>query len=842
MNVRRIAQVSGAFAAAAVLASATLAQDLRQDLAKFVETPAVSGYEQDLAKEIRLRLAKFKPQIDTLGDVVVTIGSGTPNRVIATPMDEAGYIVSGVTPDGYIRVQRLPQTAPNPVFDTLHAAQPISVRTRAGKIVPGVVDGLSTHLQGGRINPPAANNLDDVYVDIGASSAADVRAAGVEVLDPLFIDRHLYEMAYGRMTAPAIGDRFGCAALAEMLLHTDVSKVKGTLTVAFLAQQQTGTRGIRRILTQHQSAQPIDEMIYVGRLLSRRAPAGGRGGGRGGRGQGGAAEAGAAPAQSGAQGGAEGQPAAPALQLIEPKLPDGSGVLIGTATTGTKLAGFAGEIAELAAQNHITAAEDYSAPLIPAPNPNTVQVNPIVLPQRFAHIGIATRYPITPGEVIDGDDLIALTRLLEAYASGSAVTEAATGEHIPGPIARPAMPATPKVAPASTEVIARLTEAYGVSRHEKDVHDTVQALLPSWAKTQTDDSGNIWLHIGSGTKDSKTQHIAVVAHMDEIGYDVCRVDDDGRLGLISRGGGTTYFFSGHAVLVHTPNGDRPGVIELPANWNQPDFKWPTAAAGAAAAAAGEGAAAGGEGGAGGEAETAAGGAARGGQGGGGRAARPCGAGTVWRVDVGARSAAEVAQLGITTSDWVTVPKKFHHLYGTRANNRSFDDRMGCAALIEAVWALGPQLPGRDVTFIWSTGEEIGLVGAGAAAKKMAADGHAPDFVFAIDTFVSSDSPIESKRFADAIVGKGFVVRAVDNSNITPREFSDRVVKIAAANNIPAQFGTTGGGNDGSMFVPFGSIDVGLGWPLRYSHSPGEVIDIRDLDALAHILEALSKSW
>ena len=189
-----------------------------------------------------------------------------------------------------------------------------------------------------------------------------------------------------------------------------------------------------------------------------------------------------------------------------------------------------------------------------------------------------------------------------------------------------------------------------------------------------------------------------------------------------------------------------------------------------------------------------------------------------------------------------MPKKFRKLAGTRANGRSFDDRVGCAALISAAWALGPQLAGRDVTFIWSTGEEIGLVGAGAAAKKLASDGHAPQFVFAIDTFVSADSPIESKRFGDAIVGHGFVVRAVDNSNVTPREFSDRVVQIAKSNQIPAQYGVTGGGNDGSMFVPFGTTDVGLGWPLRYSHSPGEVIDTRDLDALAHIVAALSKSW
>ena len=147
-----------------------------------------------------------------------------------------------------------------------------------------------------------------------------------------------------------------------------------------------------------------------------------------------------------------------------------------------------------------------------------------------------------------------------------------------------------------------------------------------------------------------------------------------------------------------------------------------------------------------------------------------------------------------------------------------------------------------MTFVFSTGEELGLLGAGAAAKKMAADGRAPDFVFAIDTFVSSDSPLESKRFADTEIGHGFVVRAVDNSNITPREYADRVVKLAKANNIPVQVGITGGGNDGSTFLPYGSIDVGLGWPLRYSHSPGEVIDTRDLDSLAHILAVLARNY
>ena len=86
------------------------------------------------------------------------------------------------------------------------------------------------------------------------------------------------------------------------------------------------------------------------------------------------------------------------------------------------------------------------------------------------------------------------------------------------------------------------------------------------------------------------------------------------------------------------------------------------------------------------------------------------------------------------------------------------------------------------------------------------------------------------------------MRAVDNSNITRRDYVDRVVRLARENKIPAQFGATGGGNDGSVFLRYGSVDVPLGWPLRYSHSPGEVIDTRDLDALARIVAVLAKYW
>jgi putative aminopeptidase FrvX len=335
-------------------------------------------------------------------------------------------------------------------------------------------------------------------------------------------------------------------------------------------------------------------------------------------------------------------------------------------------------------------------------------------------------------------------------------------------------------------------ETYGVSDHEARVRDTIARLLPPWAKPQIDNNGNVILHWGSAGKGPR---IAVVAHQDEIGYEVRSILPDGRLELEDKGGGLPPFFLGHAAFVHTPTGMRPGVMELPQGWEQPGFHWP-----------------------------------------------PESRNATYRMDVGASNAQQVAELGIKTGDFVTIPKKYRKLLASRANARSFDDRVGCTALVAAAWALGPQLGGRDVTFVWSTGEELGLVGAAAIAKSMAASGHAPDYVFAIDTFVSADSPLESTRFADAKAGQGFVIRAVDNSNVVPRKLVEKLVALARAQAIPVQYGVTGGGNDGAAFLRYGSTDVAVGWPLRYSHSPGEVVDTRDVDALARIVAAVARQW
>jgi len=345
------------------------------------------------------------------------------------------------------------------------------------------------------------------------------------------------------------------------------------------------------------------------------------------------------------------------------------------------------------------------------------------------------------------------------------------------------------------EPLRRLSEAYGASGHETAVREEVLRLLPSWAKTETDASGNLIFHLGSAKAGETPPHLVFVAHMDELGFQVKTIGDDGRLQVESLGGGQPQYYFGHPVLLHGEKFTRDALIELPAGWETPQFTWPSFRGEALA-----------------------------------------------RVDVGARNRAEAEALGIKPGDWITIEKHYRPLYGTRANSRSFDDRVGCTALVAAVWALGQSLPNRDVTFIWSTEEEVGLRGAAAAAERLNTAGRTPQTVFAIDTFVSSDSPLEGKRFADAPIGHGFVVRAVDNSNIVPRSLADRVVALARQHDIAVQYGVTGGGNDGSVFTRFGAVDVALGWPLRYSHSAAEVVDTRDVRALADIVTALAKEW
>ena len=799
--MRRFTRAIGSIALAGVLGSAAAAQGgAGPDLAALSRIPAVSGYEQALSAAIRHDLGALglHANTDNLDDVWVTVGSGSPHRLIVAAIDQPGYVVSEITPQGYLRVQRLPQTPPNAVFDTLSFAQPVWVQTPNGAL-DGAFAGLSIHLAPRRLDPPSMTHIDELYLDIGARSAAEARAAGADLLDPVALAQPPITVGEDDESGAGAGDRFGWEALLEVARNIGRARISGTTTVAFVTQQWLGGRGLSRLLTEL----PADEMIFVGRITPQAALAAG------------AASATGSARATGADETAVSGP--------------GSGVLVGGAGGHDSAGDLATTLQSLAGARGIPCRVVSAAP------PMTISVleNPPELPHRLAELGVPTLLPATPAETFARGDLRALTRLLEAYLREPALRMSAADD----PFDAARLPATPEPVAASekaaasasdptaasagdagaddavqgalldsqvTPTLKALTLAYGASGHEEGVRQAVLAQLPAWARrrTRADPAGNLVLSLGSRARGGHGPDLVFDAHMDEIGYQVTQIESDGRLRVKELGGFYGRYYLGHVALVHTSGGRTVGgVMELPDGWDHPDFKWPPALS---------------------------------------TLKQPA------YVYVGTRNAAQTAALGIHVGDYLTIPKAYRPLLGALVAVRSLDDRVGDTALVEAVRALGPDFahrwPGRRVTFVWTTGEEVGLDGAKAYANSMAKLGHAADVVFAIDTFVSSHSPLETQRFGDGVPGQGFVVRAVDNSNIDPPVYVARIIRMARQHNIPVQYGATGGGNDGAAYTRYGTVDVAMGWPMVYSHSPIETSSTRDVAGLSRMVVVLATEW
>jgi putative aminopeptidase FrvX len=309
-----------------------------------------------------------------------------------------------------------------------------------------------------------------------------------------------------------------------------------------------------------------------------------------------------------------------------------------------------------------------------------------------------------------------------------------------------------------------------------------------------DTAGNLVLSMGPNRDTT-----VVVAHMDEIGFVVTKIAADGTLSLRQRGTFFPFLWEGQTALLHLPNdkpGNRDGRLGCDAA-----REGPMRGVFLARDSSSE---------------------------------RNPASVSAWM----GRDSAQLVAAGVRVGSVLTSYKCSARLGDLRLTARSVDDRAGDTALLLALDEIVPSQLDHKVIFIWSVREEGGLEGAKAAAAVYGSSVHR---VHAVDTFVSSDSPLESRRFAYAPIGQGAVMRALDNSSVTPPDEIDRVLRIARSASIPLQAGVTNGGNDGSEFARYGALDVSLAWPLRYSHSPAEVIDLRDLRSLTRIVAAVAKA-
>lgn len=325
-----------------------------------------------------------------------------------------------------------------------------------------------------------------------------------------------------------------------------------------------------------------------------------------------------------------------------------------------------------------------------------------------------------------------------------------------------------------------LADLAAVSGHERPVREAVLAALPAWARerAQVDSAGNVVVAAGPDR-----DPVAFIAHMDEVGWEIERILPDGRVTLAARGGTVTPSWESVPALLHF---DEPGRAPLRGVFVPRDS---------------------------------------------GRIKLRSGLEAWFGMD-----SAGLVGRGVHPGMSLTAYKRTERLAGTRITARGTDDRAGSSALLAAIGAIDPARLGRRVYFVWSVQEEVGLDGARAFGNRI---GRTLTRVYSIDTFVSSDTPLESPHFAYAPLGGGAVLRGLDDASLVPRAERDRIVRVARAAGIPLQIGTTRGGTDGSSIAPWGPPNTGLSWPGRYSHGPAEVLDLKDVAALGRLIAALA---
>ena len=450
--------------------------------------------------------------------------------------------------------------------------------------------------------------------------------------------------------------------------------------------------------------------------------------------------------------------------------------------------GLAGVVARLGAVDQITLFDDGRATasdvMVAAARLGAQRKGGLARVVRTDSVRVVTplvRFPGSLVESIHADEARAL--LSRALRAGDAVENA--GAWVT-PVADTMRVRTPRIDAyeQAEKVFRSIADLPGVPGHEFRVRDAISALLPAWAKAVavTDTAGNLIVGVGP-ERDS----VAFIAHMDEVSFEVEGINADGSVKLARKGGAVISAWEGQPAMLHFDRDASGGVA--------PSLRGVFVPRDSARA-------------------------------------KNVTALTAW---FGTDSAGLVAH-GVRVGQGVTAYKRAVRLAGTRLTGRGSDDRTGSTALLLAMQRINPKTLAHRVIFVWSTREEGGLFGASAFG---ADHGRGLKRVYSIDTFVSSDTPLEQPTFAYAPLGKGAVMRGLDDAAITPPAERDRVLRIAAANRIPVQIGTTHGGTDGSSVAAYGAPNIGLSWPGRYSHAPGEVLDLRDVDALIRLIAAVA---
>jgi putative aminopeptidase FrvX len=210
------------------------------------------------------------------------------------------------------------------------------------------------------------------------------------------------------------------------------------------------------------------------------------------------------------------------------------------------------------------------------------------------------------------------------------------------------------------------------------------------------------------------------------------------------------------------------------------------------------------------------------------------------VDLGVDSAEEVEALGVRVGDPVVVVSELRTLAGSRVAGKGIDNRTSCVILLHLLRRLQPRnLPCR-LTGLVTVQEEVGLRGAHVAFARLK-----PDLAIVIDTFPAAGTPDTRHLSYTARIGQGALITPASSSGdagfLLPHAARDVMIAAALRAGVLYQLSVTSGGvtDAAAAHLAGGGIaTLEVKVPRRYSHSPVELLDLRDVAAVLGLVEEL----
>lgn len=336
------------------------------------------------------------------------------------------------------------------------------------------------------------------------------------------------------------------------------------------------------------------------------------------------------------------------------------------------------------------------------------------------------------------------------------------------------------------KILIELADAFGPSGFEKDVRNVFEKWVADDAEVTYDNLGSIIArHSGS----SDQPKILLAAHLDEVGLMVRGILPGGQLRVVSLGSWWTPALIAQPVIVRTRNGDHYGVVGAkPPHHLKDDEK-----------------------------------------------NRQLKIEELY-IDMGARNSEEVSGLGIEVGNPVIPAVSARRLsLESMLMGKAFDDRVGCAAIIQTLRELDHQHPNL-VLGVGTVQEENGLKGAKSIAKLIQ-----PDICIILEGIPADDFP-DSGAIVQGRLGQGPQIRRYDPTLIANQALVNFVIEQAEQIKIPYQIAVReSGGTDGSAIqveTTGGVPTTVIGVPVRYAHSHHGIVNLKDLGATIKLLRSL----